>query len=40
MGVKLMSEEDIMRTNPGGKQARYQKPQVTKANKTLKDLRK
>lgn len=35
-----MSTEDAMKEAPGAKQARYKKPEITKATSNLKEFRK
>lgn len=39
IGVTIMDEKEMMKANPGGKQARYTKPNVVKAE-SLKKFRK
>lgn len=39
MGVTIMDEKEMMKKAPGGKQARYKKPNVVRAE-TLKKYKK
>lgn len=39
MGITIMDEKEMMKKNPGGKQARYSKPNVVKSE-SLKKFKK